>query len=115
MRGATMPIGGPGSGTEWTAARMLDVAGGSGATAPLVENIRLFCAGDSDIGFTLADTAADAVEGTAGFEGFVRAGAQPAGAASRPPVGTPAPDPARLAELAAEYGIDIIGPPGIPA
>ena len=51
----------------------------------------------------------------AGFEGFVRAGAQPAGAASLPPVGTPAPDPARLAELAAEYGIDIIGPPGIPA
>lgn len=50
----------------------------------------------------------------AGFEGFIRAGAQPASAASLPPVGTPAPDPARLTELAAEFGVDIIGPPGIP-
>jgi hypothetical protein len=39
------------------------------ATNASAENIRLVCAGDSDIGFTLADTAADAVEGTAGFEG----------------------------------------------
>jgi TRAP transporter TAXI family solute receptor len=39
------------------------------ATNASAENIRLVCAGDSDIGFSLADTAADAVEGTAGFEG----------------------------------------------
>ena len=39
------------------------------ATNASAENIRLVCAGDSDIGFTLADTAADAVEGTAGFDG----------------------------------------------
>lgn len=39
------------------------------ATNASAENIRLVCAGDSDIGFTLADTATDAVEGTAGFEG----------------------------------------------
>ena len=39
------------------------------ATNASAENIRLVCAGDSDIGFTLADTAADAVKGTAGFEG----------------------------------------------
>ena len=39
------------------------------ATNASAENIRLVCAGDSDIGFTLADTAADAVEGRAGFEG----------------------------------------------
>jgi TRAP transporter TAXI family solute receptor len=39
------------------------------ATNASAENIRLVCAGDSDIGFTLADTAADAVNGAAGFDG----------------------------------------------
>ncbi|SOD99147.1 TAXI family TRAP transporter solute-binding subunit [Blastococcus haudaquaticus] len=39
------------------------------ATNASAENIRLVCAGDSDIGFTLADTAADAVNGAGGFEG----------------------------------------------
>jgi uncharacterized protein len=39
------------------------------ATNASAENIRLVCAGDSDIGFTLADTAVDAVQGTGGFEG----------------------------------------------
>ncbi len=39
------------------------------ATNASAENIRLVCAGDSDIGFSLADTAADAVAGAAGFEG----------------------------------------------
>jgi TRAP transporter TAXI family solute receptor len=39
------------------------------ATNASAENIRLVCAGDSDIGFSLADTASDAVEGTAGFDG----------------------------------------------
>jgi len=39
------------------------------ATNASAENIRLVCAGDSDIGFTLADTAADAVNGEAGFQG----------------------------------------------
>ncbi len=39
------------------------------ATNASAENIRLVCAGDSDIGFTLADTAADAVAGEAGFDG----------------------------------------------
>ena len=39
------------------------------ATNASAENIRLVCAGDSDIGFTLADTATDAVNGEAGFDG----------------------------------------------
>jgi TRAP transporter TAXI family solute receptor len=39
------------------------------ATNASAENIRLVCAGDSDIGFSLADTAADAVAGAAGFQG----------------------------------------------
>lgn len=39
------------------------------ATNASAENIRLVCAGQSDIGFTLADTASDAVAGKAGFDG----------------------------------------------
>ena len=39
------------------------------ATNASAENIRLVCAGDSDIGFTLADTATDAINGEAGFDG----------------------------------------------
>jgi uncharacterized protein len=39
------------------------------ATNASAENIRLVCAGESDIGFTLADTATDAVKGEAGFDG----------------------------------------------
>ena len=39
------------------------------ATNASAENIRLVCAGDSDIGFSLADTATDAVKGEAGFDG----------------------------------------------
>ena len=39
------------------------------ATNASAENIRRVCAGESDIGFSLADTAADAVAGTAGFDG----------------------------------------------
>ncbi|MBA3250617.1 MAG: TAXI family TRAP transporter solute-binding subunit [Geodermatophilaceae bacterium] len=38
------------------------------ATNASAENIQLVCAGESDIGFTLADTAADAVNGEAGFD-----------------------------------------------
>lgn len=49
-----------------------------------------------------------------GFEGFLRDGSQPATALSLPPAGGPAPDPARLAALATEYGIEILGPPGLP-
>jgi mannose-6-phosphate isomerase-like protein (cupin superfamily) len=40
----------------------------------------------------------------AGFEEFVRAAS-----------GDPAPSPDELTEIAARYGIDILGPPGIPA
>lgn len=50
----------------------------------------------------------------AGFEGFMRALAEPAQALVLPPPVQP-PDPERLAIVAAEYGIEILGPPGIPA
>jgi quercetin dioxygenase-like cupin family protein len=49
-----------------------------------------------------------------GFDGFMRALSVPATAAHLPPPGTPVPPLERMMALAAEYGIDIIGPPGIP-
>jgi mannose-6-phosphate isomerase-like protein (cupin superfamily) len=48
------------------------------------------------------------------FEGFVRALCEPATVETIPPAGEP-PDMEKLIPLAAEYGIEILGPPGIPA
>lgn len=47
----------------------------------------------------------------AGFEQFVRAAAEPAPSDELPPPGRPF-DPGALAQVAAEYGIEILGPPG---
>jgi quercetin dioxygenase-like cupin family protein len=51
----------------------------------------------------------------AGFENFVRAGSEPAQRLEIPPAPTEPPDVARLTAVAADYGVEIIGPPGIPA
>ncbi|MEZ5078677.1 MAG: quercetin 2,3-dioxygenase [Solirubrobacterales bacterium] len=51
----------------------------------------------------------------AGFEGFMRAGSVPAERLEIPPAPTEPPDIAAMGALAAEYGIEILGPPGIPA
>jgi mannose-6-phosphate isomerase-like protein (cupin superfamily) len=48
-----------------------------------------------------------------GFDAFMRACAEPAGSRTVPPPAAPA-DPGHVAAIAAEYGIDILGPPGIP-
>jgi quercetin dioxygenase-like cupin family protein len=49
-----------------------------------------------------------------GFEDFLHDGSEPATALTLPTAGGPVPDPARLAAVAAEYGIEILGPPGLP-
>jgi quercetin dioxygenase-like cupin family protein len=51
----------------------------------------------------------------AGFDEFTRAAGEPAQRLEIPPPPTEAPDIAALTALAAEYGIEITGPPGIPA
>jgi quercetin dioxygenase-like cupin family protein len=49
------------------------------------------------------------------FGDFVRAFAEPAAVREIPPPATEPPDVGALTRLAAEYGIEIVGPPGIPA
>lgn len=51
----------------------------------------------------------------AGFDAFVRSVAEPAQTLTIPPPVEGPPDLERIVAVAAEYGIDIIGPPGIPA
>ncbi len=50
----------------------------------------------------------------AGFESFVRSLSQPATELVIPPPATEPPDVEAMTRLAAEYGIEILGPPGIP-
>ena len=49
------------------------------------------------------------------FSGFLRAAGQPAPSLAYPPPPDGPPDMEGLMQLAASYGIDILGPPGIPA
>lgn len=49
-----------------------------------------------------------------GLEGMLRAVGEPAGSLTIPPPPAEPPDVARLAQVCAEYGLDILGPPGIP-
>jgi quercetin dioxygenase-like cupin family protein len=51
----------------------------------------------------------------AGFEGFVRALGEPARELVIPAPMTEPPDMEAMARLAGEYGMEILGPPGIPA
>ena len=78
-----------------------------------------FVYGPRDIPHTFQITSEEArfllVTEPAGFDSFVRAAAEPAPEAVLPPAPVEQPDPARLVALAAEQGIEIFGPPGIPA
>ena len=49
------------------------------------------------------------------FEAFMRYCAEPAQSLTLPPPPAVPPDPGRMAALAAGYGLEILGPPGIPA
>ena len=51
----------------------------------------------------------------AGFENFIRRLAEPAKTLTIPQATTQPPNAERLAMIAAEYGIEILGPPGIPS
>ena len=49
-----------------------------------------------------------------GFDSFVRAVGTRAESATLPPAGHPMPSPDELGQLAAEHGIELLGPPGLP-
>jgi quercetin dioxygenase-like cupin family protein len=51
----------------------------------------------------------------AGLEGMLRTLGEPAPSLTIPPAPTEPPDMARIAQTLTEYGIEILGPPGIPA
>jgi hypothetical protein len=56
-----------------------------------------------------------AVAEPAGMESFVRTPSEPAQSPSVAPASAEPPAPDVLMAAAAEYGIEILGPPGIPA
>ncbi|HEX4760030.1 MAG TPA: quercetin 2,3-dioxygenase [Thermoleophilaceae bacterium] len=93
--------------TFWVGGRVIEAPTGS------------FVYGPRDIPHTFEVTSEQArfllVTEPAGFEAFMRAAGEPARLLTIPPPPSEAPDPARLAAAAAEYGIEILGPPGIPA
>jgi len=78
-----------------------------------------FVYGPRDIPHTFEVTSDEArfllVAEPAGLEKFVRSVAEPARSPTLPPPPSEAPDPAALTAAAAEYGIEITGPPGIPS
>jgi hypothetical protein len=93
--------------TFWVGGRVITAAAGS------------FVYGPRDVAHTFEVTSDEArfllVAEPAGFEAFMRAVAEPAQARTIPPAPSQPPDPERLATIAADYGIKILGPPGIPA
>ncbi len=78
-----------------------------------------FVFGPRDIPHTFTVTSPEArfllVTEPAGFEGFLRAVSEPARTLAIPPAMTAPPDMEAMAAAAADYGIEILGPPGIPA
>ena len=78
-----------------------------------------FVFGPRDIPHTFAVTSPQArfllVTEPAGFEGFMRALSEPAQTLTLPPADVQPPAPDVMMATAAEYGIEILGPPGIPA
>jgi quercetin dioxygenase-like cupin family protein len=93
--------------TFWVGGKVIDAPAGS------------FVFGPRDIPHTFLVTSPEArfllVTEPAGFESFMRAMGRPAPALTVPPPEAPPTDLAPLVAAAAEYGIEILGPPGIPA
>jgi quercetin dioxygenase-like cupin family protein len=93
--------------TFWVGGEVIEAPAGS------------FVYGPRDIPHTFLVSSSEArfllVAEPAGFERFLRAMGQPAPKPTIPPPGPPPSDLVPLVAAAAEYGIEILGPPGIPA
>ena len=117
-RGAGSPLHVHHREDEWfyvTVGELTFWVGGEVITAPAGS----FVYGPRDIPHTFEVTSDEArfllVTEPAGFEGFMRAAGKPAQTLTVPPPPSEPPDFARLTALAADYGIEILGPPGIPS
>ena len=77
-----------------------------------------FVYGPRDIPHTFVVTAPETrflmVTEPAPFADFIRAMSEPAQALTLPPASVQPPTPEELTAVAAEYGMEILGPPGIP-
>jgi quercetin dioxygenase-like cupin family protein len=93
--------------TFWVGGEIIEASAGS------------FVYGPRDLPHTFLVTSPQArfllVTEPAGFESFMRAMGEPAAELTVPPPAPPPSDLAPLVAAAAEYGIEILGPPGIPA
>lgn len=93
--------------TFWVGGETIDAPAGS------------FVYGPRDVPHTFVVSSEQArfllVTEPAGFEGFMRALGEPAQSMTIPPAPEGPPDMEVVMSLAAEYGIEILGPPGIPA
>ena len=78
-----------------------------------------FVYGPRDVPHTFTVTSDEArfllVVEPAGFERFLLELSEPARASGLPPASVEPPAPQAMMAAAAEYGIEILGPPGIPA
>lgn len=93
--------------TFWVGGRLIKAPTGS------------FVYGPRDIPHTFTVTSPQArslvVTEPAGFERFMRALSEPAAARTLPPAGVPLPSRDKIMAAAAEFGLEILGPPGIPS
>jgi quercetin dioxygenase-like cupin family protein len=93
--------------TFWVGGEVIDAPAGS------------FVFGPRDVPHTFVVASPEArfllVTEPAGFEGFMRALAEPARSLTIPPAPDGPPDMAAVLATAAEHGIEILGPPGLPA
>jgi quercetin dioxygenase-like cupin family protein len=93
--------------TVWVAGQTVVAAAGS------------FVFGPRDVPHTFIVSSDEArfllVTQAAGFEGFIRTLGTPAPVAEIPPAQAAPPDMAPVLQAAADHGLEILGPPGIPA
>jgi quercetin dioxygenase-like cupin family protein len=93
--------------TFWVGGQVIEATAGS------------FVYGPRDVPHTFLVSSPEArylvVTEPAGFESFMRTVGQPAATLTIPPPAAPPSDPAPLIAAAAQCGIEILGPPGIPA
>lgn len=93
--------------TFWVGGETIEASAGS------------FVYGPRNVPHTFSVTSAEArfllVTEPAGFEGFLRTLSVPAEALTLPPPSVQPPAPELMMATAAEYNIEILGPPGLPA